>query len=252
MTSQPTRVAIITGAGRNIGRAIALRLARDGVAITVNVRESIDEGEATVAAIKAIGGQAILVQADITKRDQVDRMVAATLARFGRIDILVNNAGIRKEVPFEQLDYATWRQSLDVCLDGAMHCAQACLAALKAADGGRHIINIGGLTAHTGGAERAHVITAKAGLVGLTRALACELTPMGITVNCVSPGMIDTVRVGTSASAKPAHHAGRNMLTGRRGTAEEVAESVAWLTGPGGQYVTGQVIHVNGGVYLGG
>jgi len=163
----------------------------------------------------------------------------------------VNNAAVRGERPFEALDYATWRAIQAIILDGAFHCAQAALPTLKASGTGT-IVNIGGLTAHTGGAERAHVITAKAGLVGLTRALAHDLAPHGITVNNVSPGMMDTVRGASTGHQQPKHHATHQTLVGRRGKPEEIAEAVRWLAGPGGRYVTGQVIHLNGGVYLGG
>jgi 3-oxoacyl-[acyl-carrier protein] reductase len=140
---------------------------------------------------------------------------------------------------------------LEVCLDGAFHCVKACLEPLKASGGGV-IVNIGGLTGHIGASDRAHVVTAKAGLAGLTRALAHDLAPSGITVNCVSPGMIDTRRQTSSAPGEPAHHATRQTLLGRRGRPDEIAAAVRWLAGPGGRYVTGQTIHVNGGTYLGG
>ena len=114
------------------------------------------------------------------------------------------------------------------------------------------IINIGGLTAHTGASHRVHVVTAKAGLVGMTRALAHDLAAHGITVNCVAPGLIDTVRQSSSASAAPRHHATHKVLLGRRGTAQEVAQSVRFLAGAEARFITGQVLHVNGGTYLGG
>jgi 3-oxoacyl-[acyl-carrier protein] reductase len=189
--------------------------------------------------------------ADVVDPDAVGKAVAATLGAFGRLDILVNNAAIRGETRFEALDHSTWRRVLEVCLDGAFHCAKLCLPALRASDAGA-IINIGGLTGHTGAADRAHVVTAKAGLAGLTKALAHDLADFGITVNCVSPGMMDTVRKASSTHGQPAHHATRTTLTGRRGRPEEVAAAVRWLAGPSGRFVTGQTIHVNGGSFLGG
>ncbi|MBL8706271.1 MAG: SDR family oxidoreductase [Rhodospirillales bacterium] len=249
MSELKRRVALVTGAGRNIGRAIALGLAKAGASVVVNARSSRAEAEAVAAEIGAT--QSMVAMADVTDRAAVDGMIAATLAKFGRIDILVNNAAVRGEKPFETLDYATWRQVHAIILDGAFHCSQAALPALKASGVGT-IVNIGGLTAHTGGAERAHVIAAKAGLVGLTRALAHDLAPHGITVNNVSPGMMDTVRGASTGHQQPKHHATHAPLVGRRGRPEEIAEAVCWLAGPGGRYVTGQVIHLNGGVYLGG
>lgn len=241
------RTALVTGAGRNIGRAIALALAAQGARVAVNVRANVNEAQAVVDEIAAAGGEALVVRADVTRRDEVDAMVAAVLSRFGTLDILVNNASLRAEAEFAALPYEQWRGAFDVTVDGAFHCTQAALDALRRSPAGA-VVNIGGMTASTGAAGRAHVVTAKAALEGLTRALAHELAPHGITVNCVSPGLIDTVRSG----AAPRHHAGSATLLGRRGQPGEVAAAVAWLAGDGGRFVTGQVVHVNGGAFLGG
>ena len=250
-TALKSPVALVTGAGRNIGREIALGLAATGHAVAVNVRASLDEGQAVVDEIVSQGGRALLCAADVTDRNAVNAMVERVAAQWGRLDVLVNNAAIRREAPLEQLSIQDWHDTLRVVLDGAFFCSQAALPLLKASGQGA-IINIGGLTAHTGAAERVHVVTAKAGLVGLTRALAHDLASHGVTVNCVSPGLIDTVRKAGSASARPHHHAAHKTLLGRRGTAWEVAQSVVFLAGPGARYVTGQVLHANGGAYLGG
>jgi 3-oxoacyl-[acyl-carrier protein] reductase len=185
----------------------------------------------------------------VTDRAAVDTMLREVEQRFGRLDTLVNNAALRDESAFDETSYAAWRQALAVCLDGAFHCTQAALPLLKRSTAAS-IVNIGGLTAHTGAIHRVHVVTAKAGLVGMTRALATELSPQGITVNCVAPGLVDTQR--QKAAGAPRHHAVHQTLVGRRGTPDEIAEAVRWLAGAGGRYVTGQVIHVNGGAYLGG
>ena len=245
------KVALVTGAGRNIGRAIALALADAGAKVAVNVRVSRDEGQAVVDEIAGRGGYALLVVADVTERAEVDAMIGSISKHFGRLDIVVNNAAIRHEAAFADLSYADWRAAQAVCVDGAFHCTQAALPLLRACGAGT-VINISGLTAQTGAAKRAHVVTAKAALGGLTRALAHELAEFGITVNCVSPGMIDTVREGSSATAEPEHHAHHNPLLGRRGHPEEIASAVVWLAGPGGRFTTGQTLHINGGAYLGG
>ena len=244
-------VALVTGAGRNIGREIALALAASGHAVAVNVRTSVDEGQSVVDEIRRIGGQAMLCVADVGERAAVQAMVDAIARKWGRLDVLVNNAAIRREAELADITETDWRAALGVVLDGAFFCSQAALPLLKASPAAS-IVNIGGLTAHTGAANRVHVVTAKAGLVGMTRALAHELAPLRITVNCVAPGMIDTVRHAASASAAPAHHATRSTLLGRRGTTQEVAQSVSYLASDAARFITGQVLHVNGGAYLGG
>ena len=231
------RVALVTGAGRNIGRAIALALADAGAKVVVNARASLDEVQSVA---NEIDGLALL--ADVTDQKAVETMVAKALDRFGRLDILVNNAAIRAVEPLETIDAARWREVTSVILDGAWLCSRACLDALRKSDGGA-IVNIGGLSAHTGALGRPHVIAAKAGLVGLTRALAHDLAPQRVTVNCVVPGMIETTR------SSPSAHPGRTNALGRRGTPEEVAACVRFLAGPGARYITGQTLHVNGGAF---
>jgi len=239
------RVAIVTGASQNIGRAIAESLAAAGAAVVVNAKQSRDAAQATVRAIEQAGGRALAHLADVTDPDAVKGLIDAALAAYGRIDILVNNAAMREEAPFEQLQFDDWRRILSVILDGAFLCAQACAPHMRAAGAGS-IVNIGGLTGHTGARRRAHVVTAKAGIVGLTKALAFDLAPH-ITVNCVAPGLIDTVRAG----ATPVHHADRKTVVGRHGTPADVAAAVCMLCGPGARYITGETVHVNGGLFMG-
>ena len=244
-------VALVTGAGRNVGRAIALTLAASGHAVAVNVRSSVAEGRSVVDAITRSGGTAMLCVADVADQAAVQTMVAAIASAWGRIDVLVNNAANRREAPLADISADDWHATLRVVLDGAFFCTQSALALLKASPRAA-VVNIGGLTAHTGAANRVHVVTAKAGLVGMTRALAHDFADSGITVNCVAPGMLDTQRDSASASAQPAHHAKHRPLLGRRGSAQEVADSVRFLASDGARFITGQVLHVNGGTYLGG
>lgn len=243
------KVALVTGAGRNIGRAIALGLAREGFALVINVRSSVAEGQAVVDELQAMGTPALLCAADVTSQAAVQAMMAQVTQEWGRLDVLVNNAAIRREAPIAEITLEAWRDTLAVVLDGAFFCAQAALPLLRQSPAGA-VINIGGLTAHTGALNRPHVVTAKAGLVGLTRALAHDLAP-SVTVNCVSPGMISTARNSTTTSGTPQHHAVHHPLLERRGTADEVAAMVTWLASPQARFVTGQIMHVNGGTYLG-
>jgi 3-oxoacyl-[acyl-carrier protein] reductase len=175
-------------------------------------------------------------------------MADAAVKQFGGIDILVNNAALRREKPFAEMDYAEWREILDVTLDGAFHCVKACLPALRKSEAGT-IVNIGGLSAHTGARDRAHVVTAKAGIIGFTRALAHDLAEGGITVNCVVPGLIGTPR--PKDKPEPAHHLTHQTISGERGRPEDVAATVRFLCGPGARYINGQAVHANGGAYLG-
>src|SRR5262249_7432448 len=242
------KVAIVTGAGRNIGRAIARALAESGAAVLVNARSNRAEAEAVVREIESSGGKAIADIGDVADARAVQAMADAAVQKFGRIDILVNNAALRREKPFAEMDYAAWREILDVTLDGAFHCVKACLPALRRSGTGT-IVNIGGLSAHTGAANRAHVVTAKAGIVGFTRALAHDLAADGITVNCVVPGLIGTPR--PKDKPEPAHHATHHTIGGKKGGPEDVAALVRFLCSPAARYINGQAIHANGGAYLG-
>src|SRR6202795_3482218 len=242
------KVAIVTGAGRNIGRAIALTLAQGGASIVVNARSNRAEADAVAHEIEAAGGKALVHIGDVADAKSVQAMADAAIKQFGRIDVLVNNAALRREKPFPEMSYAEWREIMNVTLDGTFHCVKACLPALRQSGAGT-IVNIGGLSAHTGAKDRAHVVTAKAGIVGFTRALAHDLAADGITVNCVVPGLIGTPR--PKDKPEPAHHLVHQTITGDRGKPEDVAALVRFLCGPAARYINGQAIHSNGGAYLG-
>ena len=242
------KVALVTGGARNIGRAISRALAAGGAGVMVNANTSRADAEQTVAAIQADGGTAAVHIADVTDPKAVAAMVAATVEKFGRLDLLVNNAAVRAETPFARMPFEEWRRVIATVLDGSFLCTQACLPHLARAGDGA-VVNIGGMTAHKGAEGRAHVIAAKAGLAGMTRALALDLAPQGITVNCVVPGLIETVRGLPGAPERPEHR--RSMPpVGRRGEPEEIAAVVRLLCGPDARYITGQAIHVNGGAYM--
>jgi 3-oxoacyl-[acyl-carrier protein] reductase len=239
------KVAVVTGGARNIGRAIARALAAGGASVMVNAKTSRAEAEKTVG---MIGDKAALHIADVTRPEEVERLAEATVKKFGRIDFLVNNAAVRYETAFADLSYDEWRSVLAIVLDGAFLCAKAVMPHLVKAGGGT-IVNIGGQTGHKGAAERAHVITAKAGLAGMTKALAMDLAPHKITVNCVVPGTIDSQRGLPGVPDRPAHRMTVPPI-GRRGEPEEIAAMVRMLCGPDARYITGQSIHLNGGGFM--
>src|SRR6266851_5340848 len=215
------KVAIVTGAGRNIGRAIALALAEGGASIMVNAHSNRAEADAIVREIEVLGGKALVQLGDVADAADVQAMADAALNHFGRIDILVNNAALRREKSFAEMSYSEWREILDVTLDGAFLCTKACLPALRKSGAGT-IVNIGGLSAHTGAKNRAHVVTAKAGMIGTPR---------------------------PKDKPEPAHHLTHRTITGERGRPEDVAATVRFLCGPGARYINGQAIHANGGAY---
>ena len=242
------KVALVTGAVRRIGRAIALALAGDGAAVVINTRSSREEAEGVAAEIEAKGGRASVQLADVTDEAAVQAMVDAALARFGRLDILINNAADRRQAPLTEISLADWRHIIGIIVDGAFLCARACLPPMVAGGGGT-VINIGGVSGHTGAHGRAHVITAKAALVGLTKAIAVEFADRGITANCVVPGKIGGPSSRT-AGESPEMGGGAGPLVGRLGTVDEVAALVRHLCLPQSRYVTGQTIHISGGMYM--
>ncbi|HSR71681.1 MAG TPA: SDR family oxidoreductase [Kiloniellales bacterium] len=241
------QVAIITGASRRIGRATALRLAEEGAHLVLNARSARDEVEGVAEEVRAAGGRALVQMADITDEDAIQGMVDAAMAEYGRIDILVNNAAIRKGAPMTEMTLGQWREIMAVILDGSFLCSRAVLPHMVEAGTGT-IVNIGGVTGHTGCIGRAHVATAKAALVGLTKCIAVEFADKGITANCVVPGKIGGPRSATAGEAPPVP--GEHILVGRMGTVEEVAEAICFVCLPTGRFITGQSIHVSGGLYL--
>jgi 3-oxoacyl-[acyl-carrier protein] reductase len=239
------RTALVTGASRNIGRAIAVALGAEGASVLVHAHADRQNAEETAELVRGAGGDAATALGDLTDPAVPERVVAAALDRFGGLDILVANAAVRPEAGIEDLGLADWRRVMALCLDSVFLLVKAALPALKSS-GAASVVTIGGMTGHSGAANRAHVIAAKAGLVGLSKALAHELGAHGITVNTVSPGLIETRRTG----ADPAHHASRTNPLGRRGTPDEVAAAVAMLCRPDARYITGQTLHVNGGALM--
>jgi 3-oxoacyl-[acyl-carrier protein] reductase len=241
------KTALVTGASRNIGRAIALRLAAAGADIVVNTLQDRHAAQDVAAEIAALGRRNLVQVADIVDRQAVNTMVNEATAALGPIDILVCNASSRGQVDFLELDYETWRRVIDISLDGTFHCAQATLPGMVAKGWGR-IITLGGVSWHGGTKRRAHNLTGKAGLTGLTRALAVEFGDRGITANMIAPGAVATIRPA-SAGTRPAST--KLPPVPREAHVDEIAAAALFLALPAQGYLTGQIIHVNGGAYLG-
>ena len=239
------KVALVTGSGRNIGRATALQLAAEGAHVVVNARTNQAEAEAVAREVRERGVKSLAVLADLAKKDQVDAMVARAMSEFGRIDILINNAAIRPHKPFTEVSVADWEHVRGVVLDGAFYCTQAVIPSMVKHNYGR-ILFFTGEGAFTGGSGRAHVSAAKMGLVGLARALASEFAAQNIRVNVVSPGSIDTRRDNPEWYQGHTPNAAGIPL-GRQGKVDEIAATCLFLVSDDGGFITGQTIHVNGG-----
>jgi 3-oxoacyl-[acyl-carrier protein] reductase len=242
------KIALVTGAGKNIGRTIALDLAARGATVVVNGRADRAAVDSVVAEINTAGGQALGCLADVSDPAATQAMIDAAVAAFGGIDIVVSNAGLRRQTPFLSMELAEWREILSVALDGAFILFRAAVPYMLGRGGGA-LVALSGISTHVGTPNRCHVSASKAGLEGLMRALAIELAPHGITANCVAPGAVDTVR-GASAGALPSTLADKGIPLGRKAAVEEISAAVRYLAGPDGRYVTGQTLHVNGGVFL--
>jgi 3-oxoacyl-[acyl-carrier protein] reductase len=239
------KVALVTGSGRNIGRATVLKLAGEGADVVVNARSNQEEADAVVREARALGVKALAVIADMAKKDQVEAMAAKALSEFGRIDILINNAAIRPHKPFTELTAADWEAVRGVVLDGAFYLTRAVIDSMVKNRYGR-ILFFTGEGAFTGGSGRAHVSAAKMGLVGMARALASEFAAHNIRVNVVSPGSIDTRRDNPEWYQGRAPNAAGIPL-GRQGKPDEIAATCLFLVSDDGGFITGQTIHVNGG-----
>lgn len=242
------RVAVITGSAMNIGRATALMLAREGAEIMVHAKSNREGVDETRRLIAAAGGTADGHLADLSTEAGAQSLIDATVKRFGRLDILVNNAAIRRNTPITEISYAEWREVLGSSLDCAFLATRAAVPHMVKGKWGR-IVNLGGISMFIGTAGRAHVSAAKAGMVGMTRALASELGPSGITVNVVAPGIVDTVR-GGAAGQRPGPSTAANVPVRREGRPDEIAHIITMLCRPDGGYTTGQTIEVNGGSHF--
>ncbi len=244
-TSLAGRVALVTGSGRNIGRATILEFVRMGANVVVNARSNRQEAESVAEEARAIGVKAIVAVADVGDKGQVDAMVESAVSEFGRVDILVNNAGLRKAKSFVEMTVEDWREVNGVNMDGPFYCCKAVVPGMIERGWGR-IVNVSGLNAFRGHAGWSHVSASKMGSIGMTRAIAAELAPHGIMVNHVVPGAFDTSRTDPQA-VPPTDQRQAGIPVGRLGDPVEVAKVCAFLCSEDTSFLTGQTIHVNGG-----
>jgi len=242
------QVAIVTGATGGLGQAIATGLAREGAAVVVNYARSAEKAEALVSRLSEMGAAALAVQADVSTAEGAEALVKAALDRFGRVDILVNNAGINRDTLLMRMKESDWDSVLDTNLKGAFLCIKAVTRSMMKARSGR-IINIGSVAGLAGNPGQANYSAAKAGLIGLTRSVARELGIRNITVNCVAPGAIDAGML-LELNEQQRESFLRQIPLERFGRPEDVAAAVVFLAGPGGAYITGQTIAVDGGLTM--
>ncbi len=246
--SEERQVAIVTGAVRGIGKAVALKLAGDGMSVVVNYRGDVAPAEEICSEIISIGGEAIAIRADITNADDVGAMVTSTMDAFGRIDTLVNNAGITRDTLIMRMKEEDWDAVLETNLKGAFLCSKAVIRPMMRQRSGS-IVNLTSVVGLVGNVGQANYAAAKAGLVGLTKSMAKEVGSRGIRVNAVAPGFIDT-RLTEVLSDDVREWALGLIPLQRFGEPEDVAEAVSFLVSPAARYITGNVLSVDGGMFM--
>ena len=237
------RVALVTGSSRGIGKALAIALAREGAKVAVTYEKEKEKAEGVVGEIEETGGEAISLQLAVTDRSSIREALGAASKRFGRLDILVNNAGINRPSDFSEITDEDWEEVIGVNLTGTFKVTQE---ALKFMGRGGSIINISSVSGQYGGPRTTHYCVSKAGVIAMTQNLAIFCAPMGIRVNAVSPGLIES----EMANAAKGLGVEEKILMKRLGTAKEVADSVVFLASESASYITGQTLNVNGGVYF--
>ena len=242
------KVAVITGAGRGIGRAIALRLSREGFSVVINYRSSITQVEELLETIRQNGGEAVAVQADISKEEEAKQLITEAVGKYGRVDVLVNNAGIAKDNLLMKMSEADFDSVLNTNLKGTFFCMKYTSSVMLKQRSGK-IINLSSVVGLTGNVGQTNYAASKAGVIGMTKAAARELASRGITVNAVAPGFIET-DMTEKLSDKLKEATINNIPMKRYGIPEEVAEAVCFLASEAANYITGQVLTVDGGMVM--
>lgn len=242
------QVALVTGASRGIGKAIALLLAHEGAYVIINYRGNQSAAEQTLAAVNQGGGQGELFQFDISDEAQVEAAVKSIVDRLQKIDILVNNAGVTSDNLLMRMKAQDWDRVVGTNLKGTVLCTKAVSRQMIRHRAGR-IINLSSIVGQTGNAGQSLYAATKAGIIGFTKAVAREVASRGVTVNAVAPGFIET-EMTAGLPAKVQEEYRQSIPLGRFGTADEVAQAVLFLAGPASGYITGQVVNVNGGLYM--
>lgn len=242
------KVAVITGAGRGIGRAIALQFAQYGSKVVLNYRNSIAQVEELLSAIKEAGGEAIAVQADISKEDEAKKLIGEAVKTYGRLDVLVNNAGITKDNLLMKMSETDFDCVIDINLKGTFFCMKHASTVMLKQKSGK-IVNISSVVGLTGNIGQVNYAASKAGVIGMTKTAARELASRGITVNAVAPGFIET-DMTDALSDKVKEATVANIPLKRYGIAEEVAGAVSFLASEAANYITGQVLQVDGGLAM--
>ena len=239
------KIALVTGSGRNIGRAMILKMAAEGANVVVNARSNREEAESVAAEARELGVEALPYLADVADQTQVAGMVSAAMEKFGKIDILVSNAAIRPHKPFTELSLDDWKRVRGVVLDGAFYCAHAVIPSMQRNGFGR-VVFFTGDGAFKGTAQRSHVSAAKMGVIGLARGLASEFAGDNIRVNVISPGRIDTTR-DLSWYPQGGMREPSGIPMGRLGTVDDIASACLFLVTEDCGFMTGQTLHINGG-----